>query len=159
MSEPFDFSKIKFDDSSTVSKLADPAPKKAPAKKTTGKLNSPGPGRPTKQSRIKEMQEEIIGFMSIAALPLKMRDRHPDGTSCGDMFITEEMEPTAILSDWAFKFAVIGVDNKYISKFFDMGDDVSKYLMLAMATQPFVMGAIGYHMNRGSNNAPHNPLV
>lgn len=151
MTQPeFNFDEIKF---SEEPKLKDPIPKSSPVKKTT---RSPGAGRPTKQSKINEMQEEIEGFLMLIAMPLKMRDVHDyeTGESCADLFM--ELTPKGVvLTDQAAKLAnalaVVGVDNKYISKFFDMGDGVSKWLMLLMAVQPFVVGMYGNHVGMKGN--------
>lgn len=153
--EKIDFGQIKFDDGPNVQ---DPQPKpvkSAPRKAAKSPAKNTG-GRPTKASKINEMQEEIEGFLMLIAMPLKMRDTHEDGTSCGDLFVTLDENGLALTSEavrWANAFAVVGVDNRYIQKFFEMGDGASKWLGLAMATQPFVVGIASAHVGRGKRNA------
>jgi len=158
MPDDFDLGQIKFDEP----KLVDPSPANSPAKKAAAKKvgsplgsrsSGPGPGRPTKNSRINEMAEELVGFMAVLAIPLKMRDTHDDGSSCADVFLSpDSMEPTAELKDFAYKFATVGVDNKYISKFFAMGDDAGKWIMLMMSAQSLVMPIVMSHTRIGGGH-------
>lgn len=153
----FDFDSIKFGD--TPSPLPDPEPKpKTPRVSKTG--NGRGPGRPSKANAIKELQEEIEGFLMLTAMPLKMRDTHDDGSSCADMFIdfnAGKLTPEA--QNWANALATVGVDNKYIQKFFTLGDGAGKWLQLAMATQPFILGIAGNHFMRGNHGIGTGEMV
>lgn len=150
MQPEIDFSAISFNDDS---KLKDPPPKSSPIKKTTAKRPSSGPGRPTKASKINEMKEEITGLITMLAIPLKMRDRHSDGSSCADLFLNPEtLGLTPEADRFAEQLAVVGVDNKFITKFFDMGDGATKWLMLAMSVQPLAMGIILNHRGGGYAN-------
>lgn len=119
-----------------------PTPKKAAPKKTTNR----SPGRPTKQSAIQELEEEISGFLMLAGTTILMRDKHPDGSSCGELFITPTFELAPEAANLAEKLAIVGVDNKYIKKFFDLGGETGKWMMLALAFQPFIMGPYINHV-------------
>lgn len=146
---------IKFDDDP---KPASPigsgnsAPNKSAAKKAPPKPV----GRPTKEAQTtakqKEVQEEIEGFLAIIGVGLTMQDKHPDGSSCGDLFIgydEEAMEIVMAPQGRGLAIALAKLDNKYVNSFFASTDSVSKYLALAMALQPFAMSVASAHMNRG----------
>src|SRR5947208_2735522 len=147
MSDEIDFSKIESEIKfNSPGILEDPKPKTKATKSAPRSTNARGPGRPSKTSAIKEMQEEIEGFLMMIAMPLKMRDHHPDGSSCADMFVDfDNGKLTDEAKTWAEAFATIGVDNKVIKNFFDMGDGVAKWAKLFFASQPFVMGMIWSH--------------
>lgn len=150
--EPFNFDalqdQIKFDD---------PQPgKKATASRVTNtRVKPPGAnpvGRPSKDKAINDMAEEMQGLMMLAMMPLKLRDIHDyeSMSSCADMFITydpkkNEIVATPELIAWSKAFAKVGIDNKYIRKFFESTDGVSNWLGLAMATQPFIVGFASHH--------------
>lgn len=138
-------SEIKFD--------KDPAPTTKsvrPPRKSTATGNSVG--RPSKDSAIKSMAEEVEGLLLLAAMPLKMRDIHDYDTmeSCADMFMQydpkkSEIVATPELKAWSMAFAKIGVENKFIRRFFESTEGVSNWLGLAMATQPFIVGFTTKH--------------
>lgn len=155
MADPLDFSEIKFD--------SDPAPKESKAQvptqgKTTTNRGTRKPPPNRKDAEKAEMAEEIQGFLMLLGMPLSMRDRHEDGTSCADMFIQYdpnknkiEMTPDALA--WSNAFAEIGIENKWIKRFFSMGDGASKWLTLAVATQPFVVSVLSNHpITRGARH-------
>lgn len=156
--EGFDFSQLSFADEP---KLADPAPKpsKSVPRKATAKPVKNTGGRPSKAGKIADMQEEIEGFLMLIGVPLKMRDVHPDGSSCGDMFVNLDdngLHLSAEAIRWANAFATVGVDNSYIQKFFQMGDGASKWLGLAFATQPFIIGFASAHVGQRSRRNAAN---
>lgn len=151
---PFDFSDIKFVDDKLD---ADPAPKSPPKKAApkTGAKSTPRSTN-TKTRAISELQENIEGFLTMIAVPLKMRDIHPDGSSCADVIFTLDqrgMTLTDNTKQLAFALAQVGVDNKYISAFFSMGDNAGKWVLLLQALQPMVMTVYGNHAGGRSNAA------
>jgi len=144
-----------FDEIKLEKNLADPQPKSNPTRKTS--TNTRPVGRPSKQSRESELQKEIEGFLMLATMPLRMRDYHTwaipengDMITCADMFVEFAKDGSLVLTaeakQLAAAFAHVAVDNKFLSKFFDMGDDVGKWLSLAMALQPFILGFMHNHV-------------
>ena len=154
MTEPkFDFDSVKFSEGN--GKLEDPTPKSKPSKA----IPPSNRGRPTKASKQKELEDEISGLLMLIAMPLKMRDIHDYETmeSCADLFIQVTNKGAALTPEaqtFASALATCAVDNKYLSKFFDLGDGAGKWLMLALATQPLIVGIASAHVgHRRVHNA------
>lgn len=150
MADELNFDDIKFVDSPP--NMADPPPKPPKISKPSAPTASAKPvGRPSKNSKINELQESIEGFLMLLAVPLKMRDIHDYETreSCGDMFLEITSKGAGLTpeaKELANAFATVAIDNKYLYAFFNMGDTAGKYVHLAMALQPFVLGAIHSHV-------------
>jgi hypothetical protein len=165
MTNDLDFEDIKFTDGEPpVSLDQDPKPKAAP-KKTTPKTGAkPTRTRNTTRSNaINELQENIEGFLFMLAVPIKMRDIHPDGSSCADLTLALDdkgMNLTVQAKQLAFALAQVGIDNTYIKKFFSMGDDAGKWVMLLQALQPFIMTTYSNHIGpRRAVNGTGNDFV
>lgn len=142
----FDLGEIKFGTEPPINlnkNKEDPKPK---APRNTRSTTVRGPGRPSKNSTVNELKEDVTGFLMIAAMPLKMRDVHEDGTSCADLFVDfDKMKLTPEAENWAQSFAVVGSENKYIKAFFNMGEKTGAWMGLFFASQPFIMGIGAHH--------------
>jgi hypothetical protein len=171
MPDEIDFESVKFISPEVKEKdFLDPEPKTARPTKSAPRSASKKPpsksaaGTGRKTAAVGELQESIEGFLMLLALPLKMRDIHdPEtGESCGDLFIEFNegaLQVTPEARNWAHALAVVGVDNKYISAIFGMGDDVGKWMQLALASQVLFTPVISAHVGRRKNAGIGNSVV
>lgn len=148
---------IKFD------KDPPPKPDKTPPAKATRSV-----GRPSNEAKLsgdlKELKEAIDGMLFMVSMPLQWRDRHYDGSSCADMFVDLDPEKLEITLTrqadvWSTAMSKVANDNKYLKAFFMGSGDVGKYIQLALATQPFVMGIYNNHSQGPRHAASNNPLA
>jgi len=138
MEDEIDFSQIKFTgEPQAVS--ADPKPK-----------STRGRGRPSNESKITDVRSEIGQLIKFTAFPIKMRDVHYDGTSCGDLLIAyddkkKKTELTQEGNNLADALTAIVVDSPFLMKMLQSGDLFGKWGGLAMALYPIGMAVYENH--------------
>lgn len=138
METDIDFSNIKFTGDTQVAN-SDPKPS---AKR--------GRGRPSSESKLTDVRSEIGQLIKFTAFPVKMRDAHPDGSSCADMLIyydekKKKTELTQEGSNLADALAAIVIDSPFLMKMLQSGDLFGKWGALAMALYPIGMAVYENH--------------
>lgn len=143
----------------SLDKDAPPAEKRG----TTRKINPANPpGRPTNASKQKQLQEEIEGYLVLMGMPLLLRDRHANGSSCGDLFVKQD-EKTGLpdcspeAKQLASVIAQLGMKYDVIRKFFESTDGISLWLQLGMALYPFVITPYYAHFVNAEEVTGVNP--
>lgn len=138
MADDIDFSSIKFTGEPQVAE-ADPKPK-----------SGRGRGRPSNESKLSDVRNEIGQLIKFTSFPIKMRDVHVDGTSCADILIeynvkTKKTELTHEGDDLADALAAIVFDSPFLMKILQSGDFFGKYGALAFALYPIASAVYENH--------------
>lgn len=142
----------------------DPKPK-TPKKSTNSGVNR-SVGRPSRDSKVREVSQELESMLKLANLGLMSRDLHPifdedddekvvGYASCLSVYVGTNKQMMPVLTNEGKVFcdaaADIIVDSEFLMKILDSGDKMGKYLKLFMALQPLVMTVINNH-GRGRIN-------
>lgn len=164
----FDFDALTF---SGEIPAKDPEPKATPKK--ASKSTRPV-GRPSTQSKLQEVETEIGNVLKLALFPVLMRDIHEVydennnlvGTvSCANVYVEFDYKkgrPELTKEGTAFceALAVIVFESPFLMKVLNAGDDMGKWLKLAMALQPAMMTVFHNHVRtRRIENAGENQVV
>ena len=142
MADEIDFSKIAYLGNEKMA--ADPEPKKSRA--SSGR----GPGRPSNDSKLTDVRKELGQLVKFIAMPLQMRDIHPDGSSCANLFIylnekSSKIELTPEATNFVDALAEVVFESKFLMKVLESGDLFGKYGALIMAAFPLGMGIYENH--------------
>lgn len=132
----------------------DPKPKSPTAKRESAR----SVGRPSKNAKQSELQNEIESVIKLALLPIVMRDVHviveegktPEFFSCGNVYVEASPKEGYVLTvegkQLAAAMAAIVIDSPFLMKIFTMGDEFGKWVALLMALQPFAMTVYHNHI-------------
>lgn len=156
-----DFDQIKF--TGDIPAELDPAPK--PSKKKDDKKRPVG--RPTTQSKLQEVENEFGNILKLLLLPVLLRDQHliydeqgnwtGETVSCANVYCTFDMKlgkPTLTKEGEQLTEAAAAIifESPFLMKVLASGDDMGKWLKLAMALQPGVLTVFHNHVRMRNTN-------
>lgn len=137
---------------------SDPQPKATPKKSGARSV-----GRPSRSTKISDVENELEGIIKLALLPVLMKDVHiidnGDGAeyySCANVYLYMDMKKGPTLTPDGKKLvsaiALIVIDSPFFMKMITMGDEAGKWLALLLALQPLVMTVFNNHIGGKGHN-------